>query len=55
MKEYIEKEKALDAFKKLMEARERSKNCSNRAAMEYNAFMYAMRIIERMEVKQFED
>lgn len=55
MKEYIEKDKLLEVFENLKKARERKKNCSSRAAMEYDAFNYVTTVIERMESVQIED
>lgn len=53
--EYIEKEKLTEAIQKLLDARERGKNCSKQSATEYAAFKMCLTIINKMDVVTVED
>ena len=53
--EYIEKEKAIEVLTEFLNARERRKNCSTQAAIEYGAFKYCIEIIKKLPVKEINE
>lgn len=53
--EYIEKDKAIEVLTEFLNARERRKNCSTQAAIEYGAFKYCIEIIKKLPVKEINE
>lgn len=52
--EYIKKSEVTEAIQKFIDAR-KNKNCSRQALIEKTAFEYALAIVNKVEVHEFED
>ena len=53
--EYIEKEKLLEVLNEFVQVREKRRNCSQQAAIEYGAFKYCIEIIKKLPAKEINE
>lgn len=47
--EYIKKEEIVNVLTKMIEAREKKRNCARQTAIEYETLKYILRIVDQME------
>lgn len=53
--EYIAKEAVMTALDKLIKAREKCRNCSNRQTVEYSTLVYVKKILEMAPVTNIDE